>query len=61
MKLALYVLMTRAGASKTVRVILVRNIRAGAEEIAQELKILPALPKDMGSVPGTHLAAHNYL
>jgi hypothetical protein len=33
----------------------------GAGEMAQWLRALPALPKDMGSIPGTHMAAHNCL
>jgi hypothetical protein len=36
-----------------------RNLRAG--EIAQKLRALTALPEDPGSVPSTHIAAHNCL
>ena len=28
---------------------------------AQQLRALTAVPEDLGSVPSTHMAAHNYL
>ena len=33
----------------------------GAEEMAQQLRALTALPEDPGSIPSTHMAAHNCL
>jgi hypothetical protein len=30
-----------------------------AKEMAQQLRSLGALPEDMGSVPSTHMTAHN--
>ena len=27
--------------------------------LVQQLRVLAALPRDMGSVPGTHMAVHN--
>ena len=33
----------------------------GAEEMAQLLRTLAALPEDPGSTPSTHMAAHNSL
>jgi hypothetical protein len=34
---------------------------AGAGEMAQWLRALSILPKDPGSIPSTHMAAHNCL
>jgi hypothetical protein len=33
----------------------------GAEKMVQWLKVLDALPKDLGSIPSTHVTAHNRL
>ncbi|CAO2608825.1 hypothetical protein LEMLEM_LOCUS13963 [Lemmus lemmus] len=33
----------------------------GLEEMAQRLRALTALPEDPGSIPSTHMAAHNCL
>jgi hypothetical protein len=33
----------------------------GAEEMAQQLRALAALPEDLGSIPSTHMVAHNCL
>ena len=32
-----------------------------AREMAQQLRALSALPKILGSIPSTHMAAHNCL
>jgi hypothetical protein len=32
-----------------------------AGEMAQRLRALAALPEDLGSIPNTHMAAHNSL
>ena len=37
-----------------------KSIR-GAGEMAQRLRALTALPEDPGSIPSTHMAAHNCL
>ena len=37
------------------------NMAVGAGEMAQRLRALTALPGDLGSVPSTHMAAHNCL
>lgn len=34
---------------------------SGAGEMAQRLRALAALPEVLGSIPGTHLVAHNKL
>ena len=34
---------------------------SGAGEMAQWLGALTALPEDLGSIPSTHMAAHNCL
>lgn len=31
-----------------------------ATEMAQWLSVLVALPKDLGSIPSTHMVVHNY-
>jgi hypothetical protein len=33
----------------------------GAEEMAQRLRALPALPEVMSSIPSNHMVAHNHL
>lgn len=36
-----------------------RNLASGAGEVPQRLRALAALPKNPGSSPSTHMAAHN--
>ena len=38
-----------------------QKCKAGAGQMAQWLRALPALPEDLGSIPSTHVAAHNCL
>ena len=38
-----------------------RKLVSGAGEVAQQLRALASLPEDPGSVPSTHMAAHNCL
>lgn len=38
-----------------------KNLRFGAEEPAQWLRTLVALPEDQGLIPSTHVAAPNCL
>jgi hypothetical protein len=38
-----------------------RNQRLGTGEMAQQLRILVALPENPGSIPNIHMAAHNCL
>ena len=33
----------------------------GAEEMAQWLRVLTALPEDLSSIPSIHMVAHNHL
>jgi hypothetical protein len=35
--------------------------KQGAGEMAQWLRALTALPKDLGSIPRTHMVAHSHL
>lgn len=37
------------------------NVMIGARAMAQQLKVLAALAEDLGSIPSTHMAAHNHL
>jgi hypothetical protein len=38
-----------------------KDMDGGAEEMAQWLRQLTALPEDLGSMPSIHVAAHNCL
>jgi len=38
-----------------------KNARVRAREMAQLFRALAALPKDLGSIPSTHVAAYNLL
>lgn len=38
-----------------------QKVVIGTREIAQRLRELAALPKDSGSIPSTHVVAHNCL
>ena len=38
-----------------------RERMRGAGEMAQQLGALAVLPEDLGSIPSTHMAAHNCL
>jgi hypothetical protein len=38
-----------------------KHHKTGAGEMAQRLKALAALPEDPGSIPSTHMVAHNCL
>lgn len=40
---------------------MIRVDKTGAGEIAQMLRVLAALPKDLGSILGNHMAADNCL
>ena len=37
-----------------------KNLILGAGEMAQWLRALTVLPEDLGLIPSTHKAAHNY-
>ena len=43
------------------RKVLLKSPSAWAEEMVQRLRAWAALPEDSGSIPGTHMAVHNYL
>jgi hypothetical protein len=36
-----------------------KTIKQGAGEMSQWLRVLAALPEDPGSIPSTHMIAHN--
>ena len=38
----------------------VKNVKAGAGEMAQQLRALTALPKVLSSNPSNHMVAHNH-
>ena len=38
----------------------IKNVCTGAEEMAQRLRALAALPEDPGSIPSAHMAADNF-
>jgi hypothetical protein len=38
-----------------------KNIKSGAEEMAQRLRALTALPEVLSSIPSNHMVAHNHL
>jgi hypothetical protein len=40
---------------------IIKNYIFGAEEIAQRLRALTALPEVMNSIPSNHMVAHNHL
>ena len=35
--------------------------QTGAGEVAQGLRVLAAIPEDLGSIPSNYMAAYNYL
>jgi hypothetical protein len=43
------------------KIVLKNKIKIGAGDMAQQLRALPALPENPGSIPSTHMAAHNHL
>jgi hypothetical protein len=36
-------------------------MKTWAEDMAQQLRVLPVLPDDLGSIPSTHMMAYNHL
>jgi hypothetical protein len=41
--------------------LVLKEDRIGAREMAQWLRALTALPEVLGSIPSTHMEAHNHL
>jgi hypothetical protein len=39
----------------------IENSEAGTGEMAQQLRVLIALPKVLSLIPGNHMVAHNHL
>lgn len=40
---------------------IIKKSLQGSEEMAQQLRPLDVLPGNLGSVPSTHMVAHDYL
>jgi hypothetical protein len=54
-----YQIFTIHNSSKISYEVAMKIILWGAGEMAQQLRALTALPEDLGSIPSTHMAAHN--
>jgi hypothetical protein len=48
-------------ATSTLYLLSIRNVCAGAEEMAQQLRALKALPEVLSSIPSAHMVAYNHL